>query len=158
MPKSRRAKQEQVWQNACLWEKEPTKKSSSVMGGYLNITVDFLEEILEKVESGEIELGDEDRVELGISFRENSSPNSDSSPDYLGNIFILNQEEEEKPARRKRSRRRDEEDEEEDDEPVRRRKRRSSSREEEDTPPSRRRRSTSSSSGKTRSSSRRASR
>lgn len=153
--KTRRTrKSDKVWQNACLWEKSPSRDSSTVMAGYLNLTSEFILELADKIEAGEIELSEDDRCELAISFRENQNPSSDSSPDYLGNVFIISDDEEE-PVRKRRGLRRSK-DADDDDEPIRKRRtKRVQEDDDDDEPIARRRKRTSSSSSSTKTRSRR---
>jgi hypothetical protein len=102
------------WQNMALWERS---KGDVLFSGYLEVTPEFIEHLLDAVDGDELELTDEGKIKLGVSLRQSSSDKR-NAPDLYGSIYELTEKEEEKPKRGRRKVRDDDDD--EDDEPPKR--------------------------------------
>lgn len=114
------------WQNISLWEK-PNSKSGVVLSGYVQLTPEFLEDLLTRLDEDELELTDNGHIQLVVAIRESES-NGRNANDYYGNIFLGDQEEEQPKRRTKKASRRDEEEEDEEEEVEDPRRRRGTTR------------------------------
>lgn len=103
------------WQNMVLWERS---KGDVLFSGYLEMTPEFVEHLLDAIDNEELELTDEGKIKLGVSLRQSNS-DTRNAPDLFGAVYELT-EQEEKPKRERRKVRDEEEEYEEDDEPPRR--------------------------------------
>lgn len=93
------------YQNVSLWE----RSGNYIYTGQIQLSLAFIELVLDKVESGELELtdgvkDDNEYVKLSIILRENSSE-TDRAPELIGAVLIP-EEQDKKPARRSHRRRR----------------------------------------------------
>lgn len=88
------------WQNISLWN---SKTGNSAMSGRITFTPEFLDNLLEMVESEEVELDDRGYIVLSVTLRENDNATR-NAPVLLGSIWVAEpQEEEEQPARKKKT-------------------------------------------------------
>lgn len=112
--KSKRKEPEFGYQNISLWEKE-NSKSGVVMSGYVQLTPEFLEDLLIKVEEEEIEISDSGHIQLVVALYESTAEGRNAS-DYFGSIFVGEPREEKTTKKNSRRSSRDEDDEDDEDE------------------------------------------
>ena len=96
--KKKSAEPEFGWQNISLWEAD---RGNAVFSGKINFTPEFIEDLLDRIDDGDLDLNKEGYFTVNVSIRENTNENP-NAPVYLGNIYVPEPQEEEAPRRRAR--------------------------------------------------------